>query len=316
MVKSGQAPRPVTYQNRRRPLSQLEVVPLARFVTRLPNDGALERLEFHIWVMFTAGHCKHMVDFEDFDCRPGSVLHIRPGQVHQWGVRPGLEGTVVMMTQTFAPPVPSRHRPEMYAQLLDDDTRSPVLHVPAPHRGLVEHWFTELEKTWESSDDSAIATQVLKHLAAVAVLEVFRHCRQDAPSRVPLRDQERMRQFRLDVERSFRVTREVGDYAKSLKISAKTLDRTVRAASGVSAKDFIDQRVMLEAKRFCAHSDAPIDHIGDQLGFSEATNFVKFFKARMGTSPGAFRASLRPPLRVNGQSARDDTRRFETRGNR
>jgi AraC-like DNA-binding protein len=30
--------------------------------------------------------------------------------------------------------------------------------------------------------------------------------------------------------------------------------------------------------------------IGDQLGFDEATNFVKFFRREAGLTPGAFRA--------------------------
>jgi AraC-like DNA-binding protein len=38
-----------------------------------------------------------------------------------------------------------------------------------------------------------------------------------------------------------------------------------------------------------AHTDASVAAIGEELGFSEPTNFVKFFKARAGKLPGAFR---------------------------
>jgi len=34
----------------------------------------------------------------------------------------------------------------------------------------------------------------------------------------------------------------------------------------------------------------PVAAIGDQLGFAEATNFVKFFRRETGLTPGAFRA--------------------------
>jgi AraC-like DNA-binding protein len=34
---------------------------------------------------------------------------------------------------------------------------------------------------------------------------------------------------------------------------------------------------------------APTSAIGDQLGFDEATNFVKFFRRETGMTPGAFR---------------------------
>jgi AraC-like DNA-binding protein len=35
----------------------------------------------------------------------------------------------------------------------------------------------------------------------------------------------------------------------------------------------------------------PVAAVGDQLGFDEATNFVKFFRRETGLTPGAFRAT-------------------------
>ena len=60
-----------------------------------------------------------------------------------------------------------------------------------------------------------------------------------------------------------------------------------------NAKTVLTNRMMLEAKRLLAHSVLPIADIGDRLGFSEATNFVKFFRREAGLTPSAFRAQLR-----------------------
>jgi AraC-like DNA-binding protein len=68
------------------------------------------------------------------------------------------------------------------------------------------------------------------------------------------------------------------------------VDRLSREAFGLSAKELIDARVVLEARRLLAHTSLPIATIGESLGFSEATNFGKFFLARTGERPGAFRA--------------------------
>lgn len=62
------------------------------------------------------------------------------------------------------------------------------------------------------------------------------------------------------------------------------------AARGLPAKALIDRRVALEAARLLVHTPASAAQVGLQLGFSEATNFSKFFTRVMGATPQAFRA--------------------------
>ncbi len=49
---------------------------------------------------------------------------------------------------------------------------------------------------------------------------------------------------------------------------------------------------VLEAKRLLAHTNQTVAAISEELGFSEPTNFVKFFRSRGGLLPGAFRERL------------------------
>jgi AraC-like DNA-binding protein len=49
--------------------------------------------------------------------------------------------------------------------------------------------------------------------------------------------------------------------------------------------------VTLEAKRLLAYSDLPVAAIGHQLGFTEPTNFGRFFVRETGLTPGEFRLS-------------------------
>lgn len=55
----------------------------------------------------------------------------------------------------------------------------------------------------------------------------------------------------------------------------------------------IDSRVALEARRLLGHTDLPIGAIARRLGFSEVTNFGKFFTRRVNMTPGAFRREAR-----------------------
>lgn len=62
---------------------------------------------------------------------------------------------------------------------------------------------------------------------------------------------------------------------------------------GVGAKEFVDRRVVLEAKRLLAHTDLAAARIAGGLGFSSATNFAKYFHQRAGQAPIAFRTTVR-----------------------
>lgn len=76
------------------------------------------------------------------------------------------------------------------------------------------------------------------------------------------------------------------------------------AATRMSAEEFIDARVVLEAKRLLAHGEDPVARIADRLGFDDASNFVKYFALRAGTTPAAFRHRYR--VAGNAPAAEDD----------
>jgi AraC-like DNA-binding protein len=82
----------------------------------------------------------------------------------------------------------------------------------------------------------------------------------------------------------------VEDFARGLGYSVRTLTRATCAAVGFGAESFIDDRVLLEAKRQLVHSDLAATAIGERLGFPDATVFTKFFRQRAGETPAAFRA--------------------------
>ena len=73
----------------------------------------------------------------------------------------------------------------------------------------------------------------------------------------------------------------------------RTLTRASLSATGRTAKQLVDERVALEAKRLLAESDLPVAEVGARLGFNEPTNFGRFFTRTVGSSPGQFRAESR-----------------------
>ncbi|WP_332262305.1 helix-turn-helix transcriptional regulator [Streptacidiphilus rugosus] len=132
----------------------------------------------------------------------------------------------------------------------------------------------------------------MRHLLAVLVLRLTRLTNVVGGS-APVPPDPAYLRFQDAVERGFARSRRVEDYARALGYSPRTLSRATRSSVGAGAKEFIDRRVMLEAKRLLAHSDQSATQIAVRLGFPSATNFNKYFHQRAGQTPLAFRATVR-----------------------
>ena len=52
---------------------------------------------------------------------------------------------------------------------------------------------------------------------------------------------------------------------------------------------FIQNRIMLEARRLLTYSEKAVSEIGYELGFSDIQVFSRFFKKNEGCSPQKFR---------------------------
>ncbi|GHD16914.1 helix-turn-helix domain-containing protein [Nocardiopsis kunsanensis] len=72
-----------------------------------------------------------------------------------------------------------------------------------------------------------------------------------------------------------------------------TLTRVTLAAAGVGAKEFIDRRVVPEARRPLAHGDEPVSGIAARLGFLDTSNSVKYYTRRTSSTPTVFRNRFR-----------------------
>jgi hypothetical protein len=276
----------------------VEVMRLSTILERNPvaRIERLQRLDFHQVMLFVRGKTVHMVDFERVTCRRGTLLHVLPGQVQRWSITPGLEAVGLLFRADFV--FPERPRPgALWQERFFTDCSWPnALSLTGRDMTATIDWFERLESIYAEVDDSPSAVALIRHLVSALLLDVARRCNLREPSTTPAPELERARRFKHDVERSLRVTRQVGDYATRLGCAPKTLDRACRQALGVSAKQYITDRVVLEARRLLGHTPLSVAAIGEELGFSEPTNFTKFFCAATGQLPSEFRAGLQRRL--------------------
>ena len=76
---------------------------------------------------------------------------------------------------------------------------------------------------------------------------------------------------------------------QKLGMNDYTLRRKIKALTGVSTKELIQEIRLKEAKRLLLIFSMNVSEIAYQLGFSDPDYFSKFFKKKTGLSPSAFR---------------------------
>lgn len=95
--------------------------------------------------------------------------------------------------------------------------------------------------------------------------------------------------FRKLVAEHFPEHKEVAYYALQLNITPKYLSEILQVEVGKSAKAFIDEYVIMEAKSLLKQTSLSIQEISHWLGYDDASHFGKSFKKLAGSTPGEYR---------------------------
>ncbi len=99
-------------------------------------------------------------------------------------------------------------------------------------------------------------------------------------------------QFKHLVEKNFIEMREVQQYAEQLHITPKYLSEVVKATTGKSPRDIINDILLLEAKVLLGSTDKTVTEIAQQLCFGDQSHFSHFIKLHTGCTPLQLRKKL------------------------
>jgi AraC-like DNA-binding protein len=265
----------------------LEVMTIDELRGRMPvgQRHFVHRIQFHMLVLVTGGRFTHMVDFEYYPCARGTLLALFPGQVQRFERAPGWQGWVAMFRPEFLLPLQG---PAVDVQARDRLPTSLTLGpgaLAAAVEGLqrIQGDAATLPSTAETG--ALLRHQLYALLLRLAIEAVGRRGQEAGPSA----SLQRFRRFQAAVERDYVREHGLARYARRLGCSERSLTRAALESAGIGAKAYLVNRIVLEAKRLLAHTVAPVANIATDLGFAEATNFVKFFRREAGCSPGEFR---------------------------
>lgn len=281
--------RDTPFRNQRLEPVGIDIIPLRALRERVPR--AAERVEFLMLMIVRDGVGTHVVDFERIDLCPGRVVVVRPGQVQQWQLSRGLDADILLVEPSaLASSVGTRVRAPTMALLRLDDWSS-SFDLNGQEQQSVESLTRMLERELASTPITELSATLARELLLCLLLGMSRSASRQTGSESPRTAFVRQFQRALDEAVYRRPTVEA--LARRLGVSTSALTRNCRSELGRSTKDLIDRRLALEVQRLLVHTPETSVSIGERLGFSEPTNFVKFFRRVVGMTPEAFRKAHR-----------------------
>ncbi|EGU42124.1 hypothetical protein VII00023_21767 [Vibrio ichthyoenteri ATCC 700023] len=248
------------------------------------------RLNFSALIYITEGEGQHYIDHQFHQVRAGTLLTLGKNQIHAFAKNRTVDGFILPFNCTFL--AESGHDPYF------DSMIAALVQVNCTHKVCpdVDALFHVLIKEFYSVSEfrSEILRGLLRSLLLKTIVPIYKITAQQL--QLGTNDFYRLKNH---IDDHFSLRPSVAEIALSMGKSVKQLDKLSKDNAGISVKELLDERVLIEAKRQLAFSQYAIADIAADLGFNEATNMTKFFKRHTGVSPKDFRQLCRMGLRQN-----------------
>lgn len=99
-------------------------------------------------------------------------------------------------------------------------------------------------------------------------------------------------QFLNILEAHCRKQHRVTFYTNALFVTAGHLNKTIKEITGKTAKQWIEEEIILEAKKMLQKEETTILRISEELQFSNPSFFCNFFKKHTSLSPSEYRSKI------------------------
>lgn len=227
------------------------------------------------------------VDLQKMELENDRVYCVAPGQVHQLLPDADAYGYCITFLESF--PDAGEYDPDMSSPegflhlfknaggiLISEDSREDIQEI-----------MTKLCK--EHNNIYPFRLQVIKRYLRILLIYLGRHLGASVGVTAHTRDKELVQDFMGLVDKHFKKTKMVAEYADKLSITPNYLNEIVKRNTGYPAGHHIRQRVVLEAKRMGLYSHTSMKEIAYSLGFSDCGHFSKFFKTVTGKNFSDFK---------------------------
>ncbi len=244
-----------------------------------------------IWPVNATG--KHIIDFKEYPILPDHIFFVSPGQVHQIISNRKPVGYVILFSPEFLEKNSIRNEFIADLKLFQKSDETPPLPVSEKMASTLKIFAEQMLTAFHSHNDMFLET--IGAYLKLFLIECNGHCSLNPGTNLQNIEVSKVlvKNFKALVEKNFNKRHQVKYYAESLNITPNYLNEVIKAALNIPAKDFLQNRLILEAKRMVVFTSKSAKEIGFELGFEDPSHFSKFFRSNTGQSLQEFKLSLK-----------------------
>jgi len=239
---------------------------------------------FFILVLFDKGRGVHRIDFIDYIVKARQIHMLFPGQVHKWELTHLIKGQKLIMNKALLESFPSSVQ-----FIFKNHNRNPVLDMD---NTTFKKIVTEALAVKKELSSRTVFMELVNARCRLIALMITLWAESDSDDVLTGDTNPITHKFHALVEENYKEHKTVAFYAKKLAITPNYLGIICRKNFRMSALEFIQERVLLEAKRLLHSSSRSIKEIAFHLGFPSLTYFSYFFKSKTSLSPVEYRRLL------------------------
>lgn len=254
--------------------------------------GDPHTLSYYDITLIEEGSGNLYLDEVAFPITRGNIYFSLPGQTRRWDINKVPKGLVLIFEEAFLCDFFNDRRFVQNLAYFNPSRKSSTLAINDEEYKVFEGLMLQIESEIQCFKDTD------KHILRAILYQVliwlnrqFKNTHNSIGNHAPNRH---ITEFIVLLEKEYLNTRSVSYYASKLNITPNHLNDLANQHLGKSAKQYITDRVILEAKRLLGSSALSISEIATKLNFDDNSYFVRLFRKTTGTTPLAFRKKQNP----------------------
>lgn len=232
------------------------------------------------------GELKGQINLSPVHLKASGLLVVLPEQILQFeNPSEDFEGVFIIMTKQFTEKISIA---EGFSTFLSIREVPSVTLSQEMMEGVLDYC-RMTRRILRRMDDGMNKNSVINHLTIAFFYGMGYYLHKLTEKDKKTRSEIIMEDFLRLIQKHFRQQRNLEFYADKLCLTSKHLSASVKLSTGKSARQWIDDYVILEAKRLLKSTDLPVQQISDELNFPSQSFFGKYFKREVGMSPKQYR---------------------------
>lgn len=287
-------PRYTFYKNKYGSELLIDVVEL-KYVKKFLSQSSVHTLTYYDITFVTEGEGKFSIDNQTNEAASRDVFFSKPGEIRNWDTRHIVNGYALIFEDEF---LSSLFKDSLFVQHLSffqSGKTSSKLQLPDELYMRILQILHNIKTEIDSYRQNDV--YVLRALLYEVLMLLDREYKkvnmeeETTPKEV---GNIHIDKFMKLVESHLKEQHSVQYYADKLCITPNYLNEIITSTKGISAKQYIRNKVMDEAQRLLTYTDFPISDIAFELHFSTVSYFIRSFRQYTGTTPLLYRRTHKP----------------------